>query len=601
MGVDGFRGFPPLFSTIQGADPLTSRKRLLLKGALIGLVLVATLQGSSVRVPITLAWNDNSSNEDGFRIERSSDNIEFVEIAVVGENVTQYTDSESLVAGQLYAYRVRAFNEYGNSGYTNTRTTYYSPEPEFYFGELGSNGGAFAIMCRGDGSAIFIGTTDSESSAALVEEFQFGPEGGFSFDIPELGVFSGQIVEGQVFGSVESSNMNSGGLSIASSDLFFSGAVSRMNGDTSSLAGFYDTGANSESGARLWVLAGPDGVGFVVSSIGSEVSAGELDISSDASGLAVLGDGSEISFGFDQMTRFVSGTVSKRGQSIEFLGLEEKAKSKGEFFNASMRSRIKRGATIVAGFVISGTGVKRLLLRGIGPALETLGLDAPVLDPSMKLFRFGEPNALFQNDDWGSENEELIQEISESVGAFALDPTSKDAALLVEAPPGLYWLHFKNESDADGTGLIEIYDVDRISGARSTSSLVNLSLRGTASQDTSPIIAGFVVGGDTAKGVMIRAMGRELEPLGVSHPLRNPVLKVYGSGSHSGLLAENSNWQNDSDLLTEIADDVGAFAFEQESLSAAKAMWLNAGLYTVVVNGHSSGSGEVLVELYEIP
>lgn len=598
--MDACRGFFPFKKLRLWGDPLISRKLLLFVGTLIGFSLVAVLQGSSVRVPITLSWNDNSNNEVGFRIERSTDNIDFVEIAVVGANVTHYTDSESLVDGQLYAYRVRAFNEYGNSGYTNTRTTYYDSEPEFYFGELGLDGGAFAIMCRGDGSAVFVGTIDSDSGAAVVEEFQFGSEGAFSFEISDLGVFSGQIVEGEVFGSVDSSNVNPGGLSIASSNLSFIGAVARMDGETSMLAGYYDTGANPESGARLWVLAGPDGGGFILSSIGSKISAGELDISPDSSGLATLGDGSTISVGFDQITGIVSGTVSKGGQIIEFLGLEEKARSKGEFFNTSMRSRIKKGATVVAGFVISGTGVKRLLLRGIGPALEALGLNSPVLDPSMKLFRLGEPSALFENDDWGNENRELTQQLSESVGAFALDPSSKDAAMVVTVPPGLYWLHVKNDSTADGTGLVEIYDIDGLSGARSTSSLVNLSLRGTAARDSDPIIAGFVIGGEADKGVMIRAMGRELEQLGIANPLRNPVLKVYGSNA-AGLLAENSNWQSDSDLLSEIAGKVGAFDFQMGSLSAAKAMWLNSGLYTVVVNGHSSVSGEVLVELYEVP
>lgn len=68
---------------------------------------------------LTLSWHDNADNESGFKIERSADaGVTFVEIATVGANVTSYRDT-TLVAGEAYAFRVRAFNAAGDSPYSN--------------------------------------------------------------------------------------------------------------------------------------------------------------------------------------------------------------------------------------------------------------------------------------------------------------------------------------------------------------------------------------------------------------------------------------------------------------------------------------------------
>lgn len=67
---------------------------------------------------VNLSWNDNSSNEDGFRIERSDNGVGFTEINTVGANVTTYTDP-ALATGS-YIYRVRGYKAANTSSYTNT-------------------------------------------------------------------------------------------------------------------------------------------------------------------------------------------------------------------------------------------------------------------------------------------------------------------------------------------------------------------------------------------------------------------------------------------------------------------------------------------------
>ena len=70
---------------------------------------------------VTLNWNDNSSNESGFHIERAAKakNLSFARIATVGAGVRTYSRTES--SGQ-WVYRVQAYNAVGVSGYSNSVT-----------------------------------------------------------------------------------------------------------------------------------------------------------------------------------------------------------------------------------------------------------------------------------------------------------------------------------------------------------------------------------------------------------------------------------------------------------------------------------------------
>jgi acid phosphatase type 7 len=57
---------------------------------------------------IDLAWTDTSSDESGFELQRSADNVTFTPIATRGSNVTSYSDT-GLKRNRRYYYRVRAF------------------------------------------------------------------------------------------------------------------------------------------------------------------------------------------------------------------------------------------------------------------------------------------------------------------------------------------------------------------------------------------------------------------------------------------------------------------------------------------------------------
>ena len=78
--------------------------------------LIATANGLK---RIDLAWSDNSSNETGFRIERSTNGSKFSHLTTVGANIRTYSNT-GLRRGKVYYYRVRANASPTPSAWSNT-------------------------------------------------------------------------------------------------------------------------------------------------------------------------------------------------------------------------------------------------------------------------------------------------------------------------------------------------------------------------------------------------------------------------------------------------------------------------------------------------
>ena len=68
---------------------------------------------------VNLSWTDQSNNELGFALERSSDGVTFYLADTVGAGDVNYSDL-TVQPGNTYFYRVRAYNPGGSSGYANT-------------------------------------------------------------------------------------------------------------------------------------------------------------------------------------------------------------------------------------------------------------------------------------------------------------------------------------------------------------------------------------------------------------------------------------------------------------------------------------------------
>ena len=79
-------------------------------------------------------------------------------------------------------------------------------------------------------------------------------------------------------------------------------------------------------------------------------------------------------------------------------------------------------------------------------------------DPYVTLYKARMP--IYYNGDWSTRPDAgEIADAAARAGAFPLAAGSKDAALLVELPPGVYSAHVEPESGAPGAVMLEIYSL----------------------------------------------------------------------------------------------------------------------------------------------
>ncbi len=83
---------------------------------------------ADLKFQVQLTWTDESSDETGFEIERSSTGIDFEKIASVAANTTQYLDGPLTPDSKFY-YRIRSVNSIGASGYSIIAIATTSIEP----------------------------------------------------------------------------------------------------------------------------------------------------------------------------------------------------------------------------------------------------------------------------------------------------------------------------------------------------------------------------------------------------------------------------------------------------------------------------------------
>ncbi len=110
----------PIPSTIDpaqdGADPATADEEEQVL-AYTGIYPLADPRGGPSNLNVTrlaerrirLGWQDNSADEEGFRIERRDDGGSWQPLGTVGRNQTSYID-ESIEGNKSYEYRIIAFN-----------------------------------------------------------------------------------------------------------------------------------------------------------------------------------------------------------------------------------------------------------------------------------------------------------------------------------------------------------------------------------------------------------------------------------------------------------------------------------------------------------
>jgi len=273
----------------------------------------------------------------------------------------------------------------------------------------------------------------------------------------------------------------------------------------------------------------------------------------------------------------------------------------GRLVNISCRAGVGTGGNIlIAGFTVGGSsvsGTENLLVRASGPALGELGLSGFLPDPLLQLYSGS--MVLGLNSGWLGDAS--VAGASSSVGAFPwLSPTSHDSALLEALSPGGYTANISGQAGDTGVALAEVYDATPAGSYNpGDPRIVNISARVNVGTGNNVLIAGFAIGGSTARTVLIRASGPALTQFKVPGTLPDPVLQLYNASSR--LIISNSAWGGNP-VISAAAASVGAFTWSfTTSGDCAILITLPPGTYSAVVYGASNDTGVALVEVYEVP
>jgi alpha-tubulin suppressor-like RCC1 family protein len=263
---------------------------------------------------------------------------------------------------------------------------------------------------------------------------------------------------------------------------------------------------------------------------------------------------------------------------------------KARLSNISTRATVLPGdGALIGGFIIGGTSSKRVVVSVAGPSLASAGITATLANPKLTLVRSSDNTIVGANDDWRAQADPADVAAIEASGfqpGNALEP-----ALLATLPPGAYTVIVQGVGETTGVALVGLFEVDQ-----PLAPLINISTRGTVRSGEEVMIAGFIIGGDSPRTVVVNVAGPSL---GVGGPLLDPQLTLVRS-SDNAVIAYNNNWQQQANPADAAAIQATGFqphnAFEPALIAT-----LPPGAYTAIVTGVAGGTGVALVGVFSTP
>jgi hypothetical protein len=261
----------------------------------------------------------------------------------------------------------------------------------------------------------------------------------------------------------------------------------------------------------------------------------------------------------------------------------------GKELDISTRLRVETGQHVgIAGFIISGSTPKKVIVRALGPSLAQFGVPGVLLDPALDLHDSSN-NLLASNDNWKSSQQAAIQASGYAPG------DNREAAIIQTLAPGNYTAVVRGVNATVGAALLEVHDLDQ----SSTALITNISTRGLVGTNTNVMIGGFIVGdglgsnGDGSSTVLVRALGPELTGSGIADALLDPTLElVDGNGN---LVRSNDNWKNSQQAAIQATGLAPG-----DDRESAIVTTLIQGNWTAIVRGKGNTIGVGLIEVYRI-
>jgi phospholipase/lecithinase/hemolysin len=251
--------------------------------------------------------------------------------------------------------------------------------------------------------------------------------------------------------------------------------------------------------------------------------------------------------------------------------------------NISTRGMVGTGEDVlIAGFIISGSQPKKVIVRALGPTLGTLGVSGALTDPTIVVVNSSNV-VIASNDDWRNTQEAQI-------AASGVAPHNNlESAIIATLPPGSYSAVVSGKNGGTGIGLVDVYELDA-----SPSIFQNLSTRGfVGAGNNDVLIGGLIIGNGEQPVIVVRAIGPTLGSFGITQPLQDPTLEVRDA--NGGLISFENDWQDNTPTAVK-----AAMLQPQDSRESAVVLSLPAGIYTAIVRGKNATTGVALVEAYRL-
>ncbi len=369
-----------------------------------------------------------------------------------------------------------------------------------------------------------------------------------------------------------------------------------ISGDTALVGAFgEDSSATGVNGNQSDNSASNSGAAYVFSKSGSTwTQQGYLKASNtdafDGFGYSVALSGDTAAIGAWNEASAATGingnqadnTAVLSGAAYIFTGLPATAAIQ----NISTRAQVLTGGNVlIGGFIISGTGNKDVLVRGLGPTLGDLGVAGFLADPTLDLRNANQVQIAF-NDDWQQSSQAAAIQATGKAPPHATEP----AILQTGLAAGNYTAILAGANNTTGVGLVEVYD----QSPTSTAQLTNISSRGRVGTGSNVMIAGFITA-VAENRVLVRALGPTLTQFGVNGVLADPVLGLFDANGNA--IATNDNWQQSSQASEIQSSGFAPLNAAEPAIIAIRPL----GNTTAIVSGKNGTSGVALVEIYKLP
>ena len=262
--------------------------------------------------------------------------------------------------------------------------------------------------------------------------------------------------------------------------------------------------------------------------------------------------------------------------------------------NISTRLRVEGGDNVpIAGFIVTGTASKRVIVRALGPSLNVGGVPVAGRVPDTTLELIGPGGQIALNDNWRIGGQE-----AEIIASTVPPPNDLESAIIATLPASAggiaYTAVVRGAAGATGVGQVEVYDLANAVDAQ----LANISTRGLVQTGDDVMIGGIIILGPNPRRVIVRAIGPSLNVGGVplAGRLADTTLEIKdANGMSEGM---NDDWRTGGQEAEIIATTVPPPNDLESAIVVTLPSSAGGTGHTAIVRGKNNTTGVGLIEVF---